>query len=228
MKRFALLIATMLMTSGCFTTWTGLQIAGYPGAPDENIREVRVPQPGIREQLVIRLTQDNTFECTAMQGATDVVYHSAYRYGKNWKIATAGMFVVEGLLATYFALTYSQDKHPQDALGAGYFAIDALGTAALIFAPRKEVFSTKSVPMTTTIRSACPDGVALDIGGEVYPINAAGSVGELGQVALDDWMRAPTGSMQVTFAGRAASIRSDLRIVTFDVPAGTLTQVALP
>jgi hypothetical protein len=222
------IMLALLTTTGCFTTWTGLQLAGYPGAPDEKIREVRVPQPGIREQLVITLTPDNKFECTAMQGATDVVYHSAYRYGKSWKIATAGMFVVEGLLATYFALTYSQDKHPQDALGAGYFALDAVGTAALIFAPRKEVFSTKSVPMTTTIRSACPDGVALDIGGEVYPINAAGLVGELGQVALDDWMRAPTSSMQVSFSGRTAPIRSDLRIVTFDVPAGTLTQVALP
>lgn len=221
-------IVLLLLMSGCFTTWTGLQVAGYPGAPDEHVREVRVPQPGVREQLVMSLLPDNTFECTAMQGATDVVYHSAYRYGRQWKIATAGMFVVEGLLATYFALTYSQDKHPQDALGAGYFALDAVGTAALIFVPRKEVFSTKSVPMTTTIRSACPDGVALDINGETYPINAAGSVGELGQVALDDWMRAPTGTMQVTFVGRAAPIRNDLRIVTFDVPAGTLTQVALP
>lgn len=221
-------VILLLLMSGCFTTWTGLQIAGYPGAPDENVREVRVPQPGVREQLVISLSPQNTFECTAMQGATDVVYHSAYRYGKNWKIATAGMFVVEGLMATYFALTYSQDKHPQDALGAGYFALDALGTAALIFAPRKEVFSTKTTPVTTTIRSACPDGLAVDINGEAYPINAAGSVGELGQVALDDWMRAPSASMQVTFEGRTASIRSDLRIVTFDVPAGTLTQVALP
>lgn len=221
-------VILLCLLSGCFTTWTGLQIAGYPGAPDENIREVRVPQPGIREKLVVSLTQDNTFECTAMQGATDVVYHSAYRYGKNWKIATAGMFIAEGLMATYFALTYSQDKRPQDALGAGYFAVDAVGTAALFFAPRKEIFSTKTTPVTTTIRSACPDGLALDIGGEAYPINAAGSVGELGQVALDDWMRASSGSMQVTFAGRSTAIRSDLRIVTFDVPAGTLTQVALP
>lgn len=220
------LIMLLLTTTGCFTTWTGLQLSGYPGAPDEKVREVRVPRPGVRERLVVGLTPQNTFECTGTQTGTDVVYKSGYRYGSTWKKSTAGMFVAEALIATYFALSIKKD--PLNALGAGYFALDAIGTAAIFFIPRKEVYKEELSPMMTTIRNACPDGLALDINGESYPINAAGSIGELGQVALDDWMRAPTGSMQVTFGGQHASIQGHLRIITFDVPAGTLTQVALP
>jgi len=45
----------VVSTSGCFSTWVGLQASGHPGTSDEHVREERVPLPG--EQLSVWLPQ---------------------------------------------------------------------------------------------------------------------------------------------------------------------------
>lgn len=223
----ALLVVLILGATGCFTTWTGVRLAGLPGAPDESKREERVPQPGIQEHLAVTLV-NGKLACSSTQSGTDTVYRAAYRYGKGWKRTTALMFLTESLLAT--AIYFGKPDDPGHVIGAGFLAVDAVGTAALFFIPRKEIYATETKPVTTAIREACPDGLVLEIASETYPIDAAGSVGELGQLALDDWMRAPNSSLLVDFMGRTSALRSDGAIyaATFDVPAGTLAQVALP
>ena len=37
----------------------------------------------------------------------------------------------------------------------------------------------------------------------LFPVDAAGRLGELGESALDQWMAAPTGSLQVSLDGRS-------------------------
>jgi hypothetical protein len=228
----AALVALGLTTTGCFTTWVGLRASGRPGAPDERVHIERVPLAGVQERLVVVL-EGNRFQCTGRQHASDHVYRSAYRYGKGWKIATVGMFVTEALVAT--AIYFDKPGDPAHLVGAGYFALDALGTAALSFVPRRQVGSDEVVPISTTIREVCPEGLVLQINSESYPIDATGSVGDLGTAALEDSMRGANGSMQdasllIDFQGRTAPLRSDtmVRAATFDLPAGTLAQVALP
>lgn len=229
MKGLVLTLALLFGSTGCFTTWVSLRASGHQGANDESVREEHVPQPGIQERLVVTLQRTSSkFDCRAEQHATDTVYHSAYRYGSTWKKVVAIMFVSEALVAT--ALYFGKPDDPVHIAGAGFFALDAVGTGALFFAPRKEIYRTDTQPVSTTIREVCPEGLAVEIAGETYPIDASGSVGELGEAALDDWMRTPAGSLLIDFQGRTSELRSDATLfaATFDVPAGTLAQVALP
>jgi hypothetical protein len=228
MKALGFCICMLLATSGCFTTWAGLRVSGLPGAPDENKREETVPQPGIQEHLVVTLA-GNKLECSSAQVATDTVYRSAYRYGTNWKIATGVMFLAEALSATALMLESPDAKnHAEHLLGGAFLGVDALGTGVLFFAPRKEIYDHHDQAITTTISSVCPEGLALEIASETYPIDGRGSIGELGEAALDDWMHTPNGSLLVDFNGRTAPLRTDMPSAVFSVPAGTLAQVALP
>ncbi|HSD88916.1 MAG TPA: hypothetical protein VLB44_15415 [Kofleriaceae bacterium] len=229
MKSLVVTLALLFGSTGCFTTWVGLRASGHAGAPDESVREERVPQPGIQERLVVTLQRASSkFECKAEQRATDAVYHSAYRYGSGWKKAVVLMFVAEALVAT--VLYVGKPDDPAHIAGAGFFALDAVGTGALFFAPRKEIYRSETEPVTTTIREVCPEGLAVEIAGETYSIDASGAVGELGAAALEDWMRTPDGSLLIDFQGRTSELRSDATLfaATFDVPAGTLARVALP
>jgi hypothetical protein len=212
----ALAIVTLLATTttGCFTTWVGLRAAGLNGAVNEGVREERVPLPGIQEQLVVKLESERVtatdfrFTCSAEQYGRDAVYRSSYRYGKGWKTSTAIMFVAEAALSAVFLLT--EPKMPENkslqVAGGVFFGIDAIGTAALFFIPRKDVYERTELPVTTPIRSACPDGVMVEISGDTFPLDANGSLGELGSEAFDQWMRAPNGSILVSLAGRTARI----------------------
>lgn len=148
--------------------------------------------------------------CESTQHASDQVHRAAFRYGRKWKYTTATMFVLEAAAAAASAAYYFADrKEPQPLLAAGALGLDALGTAALFFAPRKEIFRTELRPVTSRLRDDCPDGLALDIGGEVYPIDAAGQLGELGVAALDAWMQAPApgAPLRVTLGGHAAEVQ---------------------
>lgn len=220
-----------LGVTGCFASWGAVQISGNQRMLEEGAREVSVPLPGVKEVLAVRLPlADGTrspsgttaagagaatnatprvleLGCETTQHARNDVHRSAFRYGKKWKYATATMFVLEAATAT--AAYFLDRENPQNQLAAGVLAIDALGTAALFFAPRKEIYRTEVQDAANRIRTDCPDGLALDIGGEVYPVDAAGRIGELGAAALDAWMQAPGAPVRIAYAGR-----------TVDVPLG--------
>ncbi|HTL38726.1 MAG TPA: hypothetical protein VL326_36595 [Kofleriaceae bacterium] len=228
MKLLALMVA--LAATGCFSTWVGLQASGHPGAPDESAREERVPQPDVREHLAVSLV-DGQFKCTSSQQATDIVYHSAYRYGSKWKKAAALMFVTEAALATalYFSNPDDPSKRASYLIGAGFLALDAVGTGVIAFIPRKEIYREQSVAVSTPVRDACPEGLSVQIASETYPIDGAGHIGEIGDAALAEWQRTPSGELLIDFEGRTSPLRTDgfLRSAVFDVPAGTLASVAL-
>jgi hypothetical protein len=214
MKSLALALALAVGLTGCFSTWTTLQATGHPGASDENVREERVPQPGVREHLTVSIV-DGQFKCTASQQATDIV--------------TALMFVAEAALATAFYFSNPDDpsKRMTYLVGAGFFALDAIGTGVIAFIPRKEIYREQTVAITTPVRDVCPEGLSVQIAGETYPINAAGRIGELGEAALGE-QRAPGADLVIDFEGRSSPVRSDglVRAAIFDVPTGTLARVA--
>ena len=223
----ALITALVLtMTSGCFSFWGLTQITGTQSAWEQNVREESVPMPGVEESLIVTLPlaieyeplpyhnpQDTTpapaprprpFElaCRAQQRGRDTVYRSAFRYGSRWKKLTAISFLAESAIASAILLGGDRDK-PKVQLWGGLFAIDAIGTAAIFFIPRKEIYRKDEKPVITQLRSDCPDGLVLEIGGDSFPVNAAGRIGELGDTALDQWMAQPAGTIQISLEGRS-------------------------
>jgi hypothetical protein len=97
------------------------------------------------------------------------------------------MFLTEAALAAVLLATSANEK-PGNVLIGGFLAADALGTGVLFFIPRKEVYSREEKPVTTDIRSDCPDGLVLDIAGEQFPVDAAGRIGDVGNAAFDAWL----------------------------------------
>ena len=220
----SLALAMTLASSGCFTSWAITEGAGDQKLLDEGVHESLVPVAGARELLEVRLplavqyvppaaagTSTGPTEktplalvCQVTQHGDDTVYHAAFRYGRTWKKTAAVFFVLE---ATAAALIYASDtKDPGTQLAAAVVALDALGTGIIGFAPRKEVYRTELRPEVTVVRQDCPDGLELDVAGETFPVDAAGRVGDLGEAALDEWMRAPRAPLQVTLAGQAMAL----------------------
>lgn len=203
--------------TGCFASWIGVQASGSARILEEGARELRVPQPGVREVLAVHLPLAGSdaleLGCETIQRAKDTVHRTAFRYGKKWKYATATMFLLEAAVAT--ATYFGDRENPQNQLAGAVVALDAIGTAALFFAPRKELYGTEERPVSNRVRTDCPEGLALDIGGEVYPVDAAGRIGDLGLAALDAWMGAPGAPIRITYAGQTA-----------EVPIGELEQCA--
>lgn len=217
----------LLAASGCATTWITSQAVGHPEMWDEGVREVRVPEAGVSERLTISLPIQIEYEpppftpagqpapppvarpfalsCSIDQNANDAVYHSAFRYGKHWKWGTAIAFLLEGAAATAIYATKTDD-HPEDVVYAGFFAVDAVVSGALFFAPRKEVYRRDEKPVTTHVRADCPDGMTIAIAGADYAVNAAGRLGELGDAALDQWMASGGEPVEVRVAGQSRAL----------------------
>jgi len=253
-----------LLLSGCATSWIITQAAGGQRAFDEDVHEVHVPQPGIEEHLTVTLplapqttpaaqagqpatTLPFALTCAVAQTGHDLVYHQAFRYGSRWKKLTAAAFVLEGALGAVFLLS-ATDQKPQGYLYGGFLAADAVLTAPLFFIPRKEIYRNDDVPVTTPVRGDCPEGLALEVGSDTFPIDAAGKLGELGETALGEWMKAPNGPLRVDIAGQARDLfvdeagrctwlrsrggtcslygASTVASVTIPVAAGTLTSLA--
>jgi hypothetical protein len=214
---FARLLPIVL--SGCATGWIATEAAGGQRALDEDVHEVHVPQPGVDEHLTVTLPLATQYAgtgsaatplpfaitCATEQQGHDLVYHQAFRYGSRWKKMTAIAFVVEGALGAAFLLS-ADSQHPNGYVYGGFLALDAAITAPLFFIPRKEIYRTDDVPVTTAVRSDCPDGLALEIGGDSFPVDAAGRLGELGDTALAEWMKAPSGPIRATIAGQARDL----------------------
>lgn len=228
------LVPLLFATSGCFSSWAITQAAGRQPMLDEGVREERVPMPDVRERLHITMplapqfrpvdahtTSTTTgarttvadeprpfaFECRSTQTASNAVYRSGFRYGGTWKKITAVMFAIEaGLAAAYY---FGSDRNrPENQLAMGLIGADALGTAALFFVPRKETYRRQVEPEYSQIRSDCPAGLLLEIAGETFPVDAAGRIGEVGEAALDDWMRAPSPApVRLTYQDRVIDLR---------------------
>jgi hypothetical protein len=267
-------IALLALASGCATTWITTQATGTAALWDESARNVHVPQPGITEELTVMMPLEIEYEpqepqtdphalppppkarpfalaCSADQAAKDVVYHSAFRYGSFWKKGTAVMFLAEAAIAGVFLLEgNAHPDQPGNYVASGFFAADALVTGVLFFAPREEIYRHDLAPVSTHVRSDCPDGLELAIGDTVVPIDAAGHLGEVGDAALDAWMQAPTAPVEVRFAGKSlplalgpgeqctwrrahdhqacvAQTAARSVTITIEVPPGTLTTYAL-
>jgi hypothetical protein len=219
--------------SGCFTTWTTTQLSGTQRVWDEGVREQAVPLDGVEERLAVEMPLNIMHEsppptttttaatipaepaappralpfaltCVTTQRGQDEVYHSAFRYGKSWKKGAAIMFLVEGLSGS--ALLFLGERSTSDVVWGSFLAADAVGSAAIFFIPRKEIYRRDVVEVVTPIRDDCPAGLALEIDGEAYPVDAAGRIGEVGEAALDDWMQAPSGVVRLTLPGRSADV----------------------
>jgi hypothetical protein len=209
----ALIALALAANSGCFASWVTTQATGTQRLWDEGARDVAVPLPGATERLAIGLPMQPSGErvrlsCAASQIATDEVHHSAFRYGKKFKLGTAVMFALEGALGALMLVTADRE-HSANYLYGGLLAADAVGAGAMLFFPRKEVFTREPRPVITALHTVCPDGLVLDVASDTFPVDATGHVGELGDAALDAWMAAPNGPLLVTFGGRTAELRVD-------------------
>jgi hypothetical protein len=218
--------------SGCFTMWTTTQLSGTQRVWDEGVREQAVPLDGVEERLAVELplaimhevpppttTSTTTsatipvtpakelpfaLTCVTTQRGQDEVYHSAFRYGTSWKKGAALMFLIEGLSGS--AMLFLGERSGSDIVWGSFLAADAVGSAAIFFIPRKEIYRRDVVEVVTPIRDDCPAGLALEIAGESYPVDAAGRIGELGETALDDWMQQPSGIVRVTLPGQSTDL----------------------
>ncbi len=258
----ALIIAAALSLSGCASFWITTQAMGKPETWDEGVREQVVPIPGVQERLAVKLSLLTEVDratgqplgfglaCSTEQRARDSVYHSAFRYGKRWKWMSGLAAVAEGLVATAFIVDRRPEK-PQYVVFGGYLGLDAVITAALFFIPRKEIYRKDERATITPVRSDCPEGLTLAVGGERFPVDAVGRIGEVGEAALETWMNAPAGPIQVEVAGRTrileigpgercvwqrshhpeatcyAGIALQSIVTAIDVAPGTLTSVAV-
>ena len=220
MKRAVAMLA-LAATSGCATTWVITQASGTPRVWDEHVREVDVPEPGITERLTVTLPlridyvpadaaapgqpaappKPRVFAltCSTDQDAQDVVYHQAFRYGSFWKKSTAVFFLAEAAGASLLLL--AGDGKVDDQVYGGFLAADAAVSGALFFLPREEIYRHDDKPVSTHVRSDCPDGLALAIDGTEYPVDAAGRLTDVGQTALDDWMKQAGPPIEVHLGG---------------------------
>ncbi len=225
-----LLALALIGTSGCGMTWITTQATGTQGAWDEHVREEAVPLPGVTEQLKVELPLAVAYEqvetpgvngaaathhdgaaipfalaCSVTQSGKNRVFHSAFRYGSQWKKETGIAFLLEGGLAALLIGTASA-AHPNGYIYGTFFALDALVAGSIFFIPRKEIFRQDDVLVSTPIRTDCPENLALDIGGERYPIDAVGKIGEVGEQALNEWMAAPKGPLLANFDGKSMEL----------------------
>jgi hypothetical protein len=261
-----------LLLTGCATSWAITQAAGEPQLLDEDVHEVTVPQPGIDEHVTVsmplaaeyepapttpttaappapRLARPFALSCLTVQEARDRVYHQAFRYGSRWKKGTAIAFALESAAASLLLLTADRD-HVDNYLLGGYAALDAAVAVPLFFLPRREIYRSDDVPVTTPIRRDCPDGLVLAVAGDSFPVDASGRIGEIGETALADWMKTGDGELAVELAGQRRDLRvgaagrctwrltrgepagcrtgepQQLATVTIPVAAGTLSHVA--
>ncbi len=269
-RRIALAALGASLSHGCATTWIATQLAGTPYAWDEQIEEARVPQPGFTEHLTVAFPVVTQYapvpatttgqpvpaptalpfhlECTSRQHGEDRVYHHAFRYGRRWKTGTATAILVEGGLAALGLLTATADK-PAGYLYGTYFALDAAIALPLLFIPKREVSRTTTEPDDHELTQVCPEGLAVVVAGQRYAVDALGRVTPAAETAIDAWMAAPRGALELAYGGQARELpvgggelcawardRHDARcqgastsghvLVTFGVAGGTLTRVS--
>jgi hypothetical protein len=224
-----------LALAGCATTWITTQATGTQRVWDEGVNEVHVPQPGVEEHIVVTMpltsaaigsaAQPLALTCAVDQTGRDLVYHQAFRYGSRWKKMTALAFVLEGALGAALFLSASNDK-PDGYVYGGFLGLDAVLTAPLIFIPRKEIYRTDDVAVTTPVRGDCPDGLALEIGGDSFPVDASGHLGDLGDAALAQWK--PGAPIRATIAGQERDLVCGPQTCTTTIPVATGTLTSMP
>jgi hypothetical protein len=264
------LAALSLALTGCATSWIITQAAGQPYEWDEQVEEVRVPQPGFTEHLNVTFPLVTQYapppaatagqpaaapkvlpfhlECSSRQHGEDRVYRHGYRYGKRWKTGTAIAVLVEGGLGALGLLTATAEK-PFGYVYGTYFALDAAIALPLLFIPKKEVFRTTNEPVDQDLTRVCPEGLAIVVAGQSFPVDAVGQISADAENAIGDWMTSPRGALELAYGGQARELpiggnelcvwardHHDARcetvqvntqvFVTFGVAGGTLTRVS--
>jgi hypothetical protein len=145
--------------------------------------------------------------CEVRQGGSETEYRASTRYGSRWKFATAVWFVVDALGAVAYYI--QREEEPGAILASGFFAVDAVGTAALFFAPSRDEYTAAESYRSWTVRSDCPDGLTLVVGGRSVPVDAAGALGFLGEEALTEAMAEPASVIEVQIGAWSGVIRPD-------------------
>jgi hypothetical protein len=242
-----LALALAAQLSGCATSWFVIQGTGSQTALDEDNHEVRVPQPGFTEHLIVQMpiaTEYETtpgvngapavrgkplpfaFKCSRTQTGQDVIVRHAYRYGGGWKKGVIVAVLLEGAVAALGLLSATQDK-PAGYIYGGFFALDAVLALPLIFIPRKEISAEGRVTVNAQLDDSCPEGVAVELAGRSYPINAAGRITAAAERELEQWRSQPSGPLEVSFSGQRRELRIDGSgdpTVELAVAPGTLTR----
>ena len=225
-----------LLLAGCATGWITTQATGTQRLLDEDVHEVRVPEAGVDEHLTVTVPLAPQYAgsaaeplpfaltCATEQVGHDRVYHQAFRYGSRWKKETAIAFLVEGALGAALFFT-ADNQHPGGYIYGGFLGLDAAITAPLFFIPRKEIYRTDDSQVVTPVRSDCPEGLALEIGSDTFPVDAAGKIGDVGEAALAEWRKTPGPPLRVTVAGQERDVACGPQTCTAMIPvaAGTLT-----
>ena len=233
--------------SGCATTWLIIQGTGSQSILDEGNREVRVPQPGLTEHLIVTMPiapeYETTpgvngappvrgaalpfaFKCTRTQTGQDLIVRHAYRYGGGWKKGAIAAVLIEAAIGAFGLLTATQAK-PEGYLYGGFFALDAVLTIPLIFIPRKEISAEDRVMVNAQLDDSCPEGVAVELAGRTSPIDAAGHVSAETLREIEQWRTQPSGPLEISFFGQRRELRRYAGggdpSVEISVPPGTLT-----
>lgn len=212
--------------SACATTW-GISQATLGRPPfDENVRKETVPIAGVREQLdlVIDLASRPAastaqpgahppatsgdpglgISCRVTQNGKETLYRSSTRYGTKWKYLAAASALLEGAIAASSLL--KEEPTAQDTLGGWFLAGDAIGSAILAVIPSRDVYKNSIEATSTLVRSDCPEGVALEVGGRVIPIDATGALGDIGNSVVRTHLEQLAGPLFIRFGEERAII----------------------
>lgn len=218
-KLMMLLAMPAALSSACATTW-GISQATLGRPPfDENVRTETVPIAGVREQLdlVIDLarrpdanapqpgsTQAQApspdalgISCRVTQEGKETLYRASTRYGTKWKYLAVASAILEGGFAAAYLL--KDEPTAQETLGGWFLAGDALGSAILAFVPSRDVYKNSIAETSTLVRSDCPEGVALEVGGRVIPIDATGALGDIGDAVVKTHLEQLAGPLFIRF-----------------------------
>ncbi len=245
--RALLALGLAAQVSGCATTWLIIQGTGSATILDEDNHEVRVPQPGLTEHLIVTMPvapeYETTpgvngappvrgaelpfaFKCARTQAGQDLIVRHAYRYGGGWKKGVVVAVLLEAAIGALGLLDATQAK-PAGYVYGGFFALDAVLAIPLIFIPRKEVSAEDRVAVTSQLDDSCPEGVAVELAGRSSPIDAAGRVSAETVRELEQWRTQPSGPLEVSFFGQRRELRRYAGgaepSVEISVPPGTLT-----
>ncbi|MEZ4366161.1 MAG: hypothetical protein R2939_07715 [Kofleriaceae bacterium] len=169
-------------------------------APTTEPTPAGVPSPSVAAAALAAEPLPLRLQCGVKQHGVDTLYRASTRYGRTWKKGTAIAAALEAATSAILLLAIPDDdpNYLGYTLTGGFLGVDALVSAALFFLPRQERYESSEVPTETGIRNDCPEGLQLVVGDERFDVDAAGKIGEFGELALAEWMTTPSTPLAVT------------------------------